>query len=79
MEMIELRTMESDIGRLLRKMLNRLGDTFAVALGEGWLESDPREAPDAVEKCLEAGATPLACMELILSTMTADEAGFAGW
>jgi hypothetical protein len=79
MEMIELRTMESDIERLRWKMLNRMGDTFRLVLGEGELESDPREAPAAVDKCLAAGATPLACMELILSTMTADEAGFAGW
>lgn len=33
----------------------------------------------AVEDCVDAGATPLACMEVALKVMTVAEAAYIGW
>lgn len=60
-------------------MLDILGDHVKVLAMDGSLESDARGMRAAVDKCIEDGATPLACMQLVLKTMTANEASFIGW
>jgi hypothetical protein len=61
------------------KMLNRMCANAVLLIRNGVLESDVRGLRDAVEECITAGATPLACMRLVLETTTPREAAHLGW
>lgn len=65
--------------RLKCDILSAYADFIKKLMITGCLESDVRCIKGAVEKCMDAGATPLACMQLILTTMTAQEASAIGW
>ena len=65
--------------KLKWEMLALMGERVKMFAMAGVLESDARGMRAAVDKCIEDGATPLACMQLILKTMTAKEAAYIGW
>jgi hypothetical protein len=77
-ELITLRMLEPP-DELKWDMLNLMGEHVKVLAIKGVLESDARGMRAAVDKCIEDGATPLACMELVLNTMTVNEASYIGW
>jgi hypothetical protein len=77
-ELITLRMLEPP-DELKWNMLNLMGEHVKALAMHGSLESDARGIRAAVDKCIEDGATPLACMELVLKTMTVNEASYIGW
>jgi hypothetical protein len=54
-------------------ILEHMMDVASSLVGLKRLTSDVRTYPGAVKRCIDAGATPSACTELILAAFTRDE------
>lgn len=78
-ELLTLQKPDDTRESLRDKMLNRMCANAVLLIRNGVLESDVRGLRDAVEACITEGATPLACMRLVLETTTPREAAHLGW
>ena len=78
-ELLTLQKPDDTRETLRAKIMDRMCSNACLLIRNGVLESDVRGLRDAVDACITAGATPLACMRLVLETTTPREAAHLGW
>lgn len=78
-ELIAMRSTTTTARDLKCKMFYALHEKMEGLRCTGHLESDTSLIFAEVNKCVDDGATPIACMTLVLSVMTGGEAVWMGW